>query len=206
MDPSARVVELSRLVAELPPANYALLRAFTAHLILIVRNSDINKMTLRNIGIVFSPSLGIPAGIFYELVSRYGAIFDDEGVDDLSVDDPTFTGAAAAPEARASQGSPPALDETAKSKRNSVLYHAGGADAMLGLGGRALDPAAEDSNSEVSINIDDLESEQALSAPSSDNLSLAAAAGTGAGRRDMYSPRSDDVESLSDPSHHNGHP
>jgi RalA-binding protein 1 len=204
VDPSARVVELSRLVAELPPANYALLRAFTAHLILIVRNSSINKMTLRNIGIVFSPSLGIPAGIFYELVSRYGAIFDDDGMDELPLDDPAFAGTAVASEAQANQSSPPTLDETAKSKRNSVLYHAGGADAMLGLGGRALDPAAEDSNSEVSISIDDLESEPALSAPSSDNLSLAAATGAGAGRRDLYSPRNDEVEALAH--HHNGHP
>lgn len=204
MDPSARVIELSRLVAELPPANYALLRAFTAHLILIVRNSAINKMTLRNIGIVFSPSLGIPAGIFYELVSRYGAIFDDDGMDELPLDDPAFAGTAVASEAQANQSSPPMLDEAAKSKRNSVLYHAGGADAMLGLGGRALDPAADDSNSEVSISIDDLESEPALSAPSSDNLSLAAAAGAGAGRRDLYSPRNDEVEALTH--HHNGHP
>ncbi|BEJ12622.1 hypothetical protein CspHIS471_0210820 [Cutaneotrichosporon sp. HIS471] len=194
VDPSARVVELSRLVSELPPANYALLRAFTAHLILIVRNSAINKMTLRNIGIVFSPSLGIPAGIFYELVSRYGAIFDDDGMDELPLDDPAFAGTAVASEAQANQGSPPTtltLDETAKSKRNSVLYHAGGADAMLGLGGRALDPAAEDSNSE-----------------SSDNLSLAAATGSGAGRRDLYSPRNDEVEALAlqHQAHHNGHP
>ncbi|GMK59290.1 hypothetical protein CspeluHIS016_0703050 [Cutaneotrichosporon spelunceum] len=212
VDPSARVVELSRLVAELPPANYALLRAFTAHLILIVRNSAINKMTLRNIGIVFSPSLDIPAGIFYELVSRYGAIFDDDGMDELPLDDPAFAGTAVASvEAQANQGSPPVmltLDETAKSKRNSVLYHAGGADAMLGLSGRALDPAAEDSNSEISISIDDFESEPALSAPSSDNLSLAAATSSGAGRRDLYSLRNDDdVEALAHHQrNHNEHP
>lgn len=191
------MAELSRLVAELPPANYALLRAFTAHLILIVRNSAVNKMTLRNIGIVFSPSLGIPAGIFYELVSRFGAIFDDD-MDELPLDDPAFAGTAVAAEAAASPGS--SNDDAAKSKRNSILYQAAGADAMLGLGGRALDPAAEDSNSEVSISINDLESEPALSAPSSDNLSLAAAQ-AGAGRS-VYAPRSDEVEALF---HNNGH-
>lgn len=167
MEPSARVTELSRLVSELPPANYTLLRAFTAHLILIVKNSSANKMTLRNIGIVFSPTLGIPAGIFYELVSRFGAIFDDEGVDELPLDGQAID-ALAAPDSLSSSPHDPAA---VKSKRNSMLYHASGADAMLGLGGRALDPSAEDSQSEMSL--DDLESEPA-SAQSSDNASLAA--------------------------------
>lgn len=128
IDSSARVAELSRLVSELPPPNYALLRALTAHLILIVRNCTVNKMTLRNIGIVFSPTLGIPAGIFSELVSHFGAIFDDEPQAVVIVGG----------EERAS------LDvggeETVKSKRNSTLYQAGGADVMLGLAGRSLDP------------------------------------------------------------------
>ncbi|KAG0373008.1 hypothetical protein BGX24_012287, partial [Mortierella sp. AD032] len=43
-----RVDELTRLVASLPEENYTLLRALTAHLIEIVDNSDINKMTARN--------------------------------------------------------------------------------------------------------------------------------------------------------------
>lgn len=217
IDSSARVAELSRLVGELPPANYALLRAFTAHLILIVKNSAVNKMTLRNIGIVFSPTLGIPAGIFYEMVSRFGAIFDDEGVDELPLDDALITGVAPSTESPtmlspsssgALEPSDPAMAN--KNKRNSVLYHAGGTDAMLGLGGRALDPAAEDSTSELSI--DDLESEP-MSAQSSDNLSLAAPrAGTpgtspgtsvndgtarGSRRGEMYSgTHSDDIEAL----------
>jgi len=120
------VSELSRLVSELPPPNYALLRALTAHLILIVRNSATNKMTLRNIGIVFSPTLGIPAGIFSELVSHFGPIFDDDPADAIVADREV-----------------PAVEdaeETVKRKRNSKLYQAGGADAMLGLAGRHLDP------------------------------------------------------------------
>ncbi|WWC86689.1 uncharacterized protein L201_001566 [Kwoniella dendrophila CBS 6074] len=82
IESSARVIELSRLVSELPPPNYALLRSLTAHLILIVKNSSLNKMTLRNIGIVFSPTLGIPAGIFSELVSNFGKIFDDDPIEE----------------------------------------------------------------------------------------------------------------------------
>ncbi|KAF9919149.1 hypothetical protein BX616_000837 [Lobosporangium transversale] len=70
-----RVEELTRLVASLPEANYTLLRALTAHLIEIVDNADINKMTARNVGIVFSPTLGIPAGVFALLMSNFDQIF-----------------------------------------------------------------------------------------------------------------------------------
>lgn len=114
VDSATRVIELHRLVSELPPHNYALLRALTAHLILIVQNSAHNKMTLRNIGIVFSPTLGIPAGIFSELVSNFGPIFD-------------------------AQPGPPAA-EIEGGRRNSMLYEQAGADTLLGLTGRALDP------------------------------------------------------------------
>ncbi|KAF9425199.1 hypothetical protein BGZ94_007751 [Podila epigama] len=70
-----RVEELTRLVASLPEANYTLLRALTAHLIEIVDNADVNKMTARNVGIVFSPTLGIPAGVFSLLMSDFDEIF-----------------------------------------------------------------------------------------------------------------------------------
>lgn len=71
-----RVQELTRLVSVLPEANYTLLRALTAHLIEIVENADVNKMTARNVGIVFSPTLGIPAGVFSLLMSDFDQIFD----------------------------------------------------------------------------------------------------------------------------------
>ena len=123
IDSSARVAELTRLVSDLPPPNYALLRSLTAHLILIVKHSHINKMTLRNIGIVFSPTLGIPAGIFSELVSHFGAIFDaEEEIPEEPVSEPVKE-----------EG-----EATMRRNRNSMLYHAAGADAMLGLGGRSL--------------------------------------------------------------------
>ncbi|KAG0216870.1 hypothetical protein BGX33_011900 [Mortierella sp. NVP41] len=72
---SDRVDELTRLVASLPEVNYTLLRALTAHLIEIVDNADVNKMTARNVGIVFSPTLGIPAGVFALLMSSFDQIF-----------------------------------------------------------------------------------------------------------------------------------
>ena len=124
------MAELSRLVSELPPLNYALLRALTAHLILIVQNAPTNKMTLRNIGIVFSPTLGIPAGIFSELVSHFGAIFDDLPEEEVEEQSQPSTLGVPGDDTEA----------TIKRKRNSMLYQAGGADVMLGLGGRALDP------------------------------------------------------------------
>jgi RalA-binding protein 1 len=188
IDSSARVAELSRLISDLPPPNYALLRALTAHLILIVANSHINKMTLRNIGIVFSPTLGIPAGIFSELVSHFGAIFDAQPEDANGVgEDGSLLG-----------GSTEETEETVRRKRNSMLYQAGGADAMLGLTGRSLDPglwspkyyvlysssvALEDSASEISVN--DTESE-APSVPSEDDLS-AYLATSGASRAEDHS-------------------
>ncbi|KAJ2575328.1 Rho GTPase activating protein [Coemansia sp. RSA 1807] len=77
-----RVCELGRLVSELPLANYTLLRALTAHLIRIVQRASTNRMTLRNIGIVFSPSLGIPVGVFSLLMIEFEYIFwvNDDGV------------------------------------------------------------------------------------------------------------------------------
>ncbi|KAJ2160373.1 Rho GTPase activating protein [Coemansia sp. RSA 552] len=70
-----RVYELGRLVSDLPLANYTLLRALTAHLIRIVQKASTNRMTLRNIGIVFSPSLGIPVGVFSLLMVEFEYIF-----------------------------------------------------------------------------------------------------------------------------------
>ncbi len=42
-----RIQELSRLVGRLPFENYSLLRALTAHLILVVQNASVNKMNVR---------------------------------------------------------------------------------------------------------------------------------------------------------------
>jgi len=64
VEPQERIHELSYLIASLPITNYSLLRELTAHLILIVQNSTLNKMTMRNVGIMFSPTLAIPAGVF----------------------------------------------------------------------------------------------------------------------------------------------
>ncbi|GAN01502.1 conserved hypothetical protein [Mucor ambiguus] len=74
-DKQSKVQELGLLVSILPLANYTLLRTLIAHLIHIVHNADTNKMTLRNVGIVFAPTLSIPSGIFTLLMSEFEYIF-----------------------------------------------------------------------------------------------------------------------------------
>ncbi|EIW71035.1 hypothetical protein TREMEDRAFT_27278 [Tremella mesenterica DSM 1558] len=137
IDSNSRVMELRRLVTDLPSSNYILLRALTAHLILIVGNSMKNKMTLRNIGIVFSPTLGIPAGIFSELVCHFGQIFDDEPMEGEGLDDNEGKEELGY---RDVQGNEEGEEGTIKRNRNSLLYQASGADRLLGLQGRNLDP------------------------------------------------------------------
>ncbi|CAO3590490.1 unnamed protein product [Absidia cylindrospora] len=75
LDRKDRVNELGRLVSLLPIVNYTLLRALIAHLIQVVQHSDVNKMTMRNVSIVFSPTLGIPGTVFNLLMSEFDYIF-----------------------------------------------------------------------------------------------------------------------------------
>ena len=63
---------------KLPRANWCLIRALSAFLIGIVNNSDINKMGVRNVGIVFSPTLNIPAPVFSMFLTDFDAIFGEE--------------------------------------------------------------------------------------------------------------------------------
>ncbi|KAF7729436.1 hypothetical protein EC973_004415 [Apophysomyces ossiformis] len=93
IDRQERVNELGRLVSMLPFANYTLLRTLTAHLIRVVQNSETNKMTVRNMGIVFSPTLGIPAGIFSLFLSEFDYIFwtNDQAVTNTA-EEPVYQG------------------------------------------------------------------------------------------------------------------
>ena len=75
LDRSDRIIELARLVSYLPVANYTLLRVLVAHLITVVQMSNVNKMTAHNVGIVFSPTLGIPAGIFTLMMTEFEFVF-----------------------------------------------------------------------------------------------------------------------------------
>jgi RalA-binding protein 1 len=115
VDTQERIKELSFLISQLPLANYSLLRALTAHLILIVQNSNVNKMTMRNVGIVFSPTLGIPAGVFSLMLGEFNRVFN---VNELG------------PQEEETDDSP--------ARRNSRHYSDAAADQLLGLAGRSL--------------------------------------------------------------------
>jgi len=115
VDAQERIKELSSLISQLPLANYSLLRALTAHLILIVQNSNINKMTMRNVGIVFSPTLGIPAGVFSLMLGEFNRVFNVDG-----------------PEEQGEEA------DDSPARRNSRHYSDAAADELLGLVGRSL--------------------------------------------------------------------
>jgi RalA-binding protein 1 len=60
-DPRKKVKEVTRLVQLLPVANYSALRFLSAHLVNIIKSEHVNKMGVKNMGIVFSPTLAVPA-------------------------------------------------------------------------------------------------------------------------------------------------
>lgn len=60
-DQRKKIKEVTRLVQQLPVANYSALRFLSAHLVNIIKSEHINKMGVKNMGIVFSPTLAIPA-------------------------------------------------------------------------------------------------------------------------------------------------
>lgn len=60
-EPRAKIKEVTRLVQLLPVANYSALRFLSAHLVNIIKSEHINKMNVKNMGIVFSPTLAVPA-------------------------------------------------------------------------------------------------------------------------------------------------
>lgn len=125
-----RVDELASLISQLPIPNYCLLRALTAHLILIIQNAHINKMTMRNVGIVFSPTLGIPAGVFSLMMGEFERVFNinETGTDSLRSTEPD------------------ASAEGVISNRNSRSYADGAADKLLGFSGVTLKATDEESD------------------------------------------------------------
>ncbi|PTU19216.1 hypothetical protein P175DRAFT_0461729 [Aspergillus ochraceoroseus IBT 24754] len=84
-----KIVAFNSLVHRLPKPNLALLRALVQFLIIIVNNSDVNKMTVRNVGIVFAPTLNIPAPVFSMFLTEFDEIF--EGTPGSNVDAMSLT-------------------------------------------------------------------------------------------------------------------
>lgn len=72
-------------------------------------------MTMRNVGIVFSPTLGIPAGVFSLMLGEFNRVFnvEESGTHEEEPDD-------------------------SPARRNSRHYSDAAADELLGLAGRSL--------------------------------------------------------------------
>lgn len=77
-DRQKKVIAFNSLIHRLPRPNLALLRALSLFLIEIVNNSDVNKMTVRNVGIVFAPTLNIPAPVFSMFLTDFDSIFGED--------------------------------------------------------------------------------------------------------------------------------
>lgn len=73
-----KVAAFNHLVHKLPTANLQLLRATCEYLLEVTENAAQNKMSVRNMGIVFSPTTNIPTPVFNLLLSDFAAIFDNK--------------------------------------------------------------------------------------------------------------------------------
>lgn len=85
-DRDEKVAAMAQLAERLPEANLTLLKYLISFLIRIINNSDVNKMTVRNVGIVFSPTLNIPAPVFATFLLNFEGVF---GIDAEEYELPT---------------------------------------------------------------------------------------------------------------------
>lgn len=155
---SDKVNELGRLCAELPLPNYTLLRFLSAHLIHVVQNEKVNKMSLRNVGIVFSPTLGMPAPLFALLLKEFDLIFNIEGDNRAPIKLPdesaALSASASIPSTNSHHIKSPSANLSSSQKRmsrNSILYSASGADMLMEHNKllRSKENINEDSDSDV---------------------------------------------------------
>lgn len=72
-----KVAAFNTLVHRLPRVNFELLRALSEYLLEVTENAAKNKMSVRNMGIVFSPTVNIPTPVFNLFLSEYESIFGD---------------------------------------------------------------------------------------------------------------------------------
>ena len=82
---SEKVAAYNALVHRLPEPNWALIRALSAFLIEIVNNSNINKMSVKNVSIVFSPTLKLAPPVISMFLTEFDAIFGQDPIETLSV-------------------------------------------------------------------------------------------------------------------------
>ncbi|CEI91137.1 Putative Atypical/BCR protein kinase [Rhizopus microsporus] len=152
LDRKDRVNELGRLVSLLPLSNYTLLRALTAHLIRVVQHSDVNKMTMRNVSIVFSPTLGIPPTIFNLFMSEFEYIFWTTENGDAAprmIEDEEEETKKPAPALSRKTTLRLVREEHGRSNRNSVNYMDGAPNAIVDLEKNMDGPPVLDEDEEV---------------------------------------------------------
>jgi hypothetical protein len=73
-----RVSKLNSLVKRLPKENRDLLCVLCSMLTEVISHSDVNKMNLRNIGIVFALTLNISASVLINFLTEFDEIFGGE--------------------------------------------------------------------------------------------------------------------------------
>lgn len=76
---------------------------------------------MRNVGIVFSPTLGIPAGVFSLMLGEFNRVFNVDDGDEAET-----------------EGSVNSSSDHDLYRRNSQRYSEAAADQLLGLSGRCL--------------------------------------------------------------------
>lgn len=74
---------MKMLVRKLPEPNWTLVRSLSEFLKSITNNSNTNKMSVRNIGIVFSATLSIPVPVFSSFLTDFDLIFGEKFEEDM---------------------------------------------------------------------------------------------------------------------------
>lgn len=86
LDKDDNVKEIRDIIQKLPVCNYQLLYFLCNHFMHVIQESKYNKMTLRNISIVFSPTLSIPNAIFSFMITEFDSIFKQQPQPTTSAD------------------------------------------------------------------------------------------------------------------------
>ena len=89
-DDSQKVTAYNALVHRLPRPNFHLMRALSAYLNNVIINQDVNKMGVRNVCIVFSPTLNIPSPVLTMFLNAFDEIFDKEPDPEKAKELPSF--------------------------------------------------------------------------------------------------------------------
>lgn len=76
-DPTRIALEFREVITggKIQPANYSLMYVLFELLVKINENNKVNKMNLRNLCIVFSPTLNIPVNILRPFIEDFQCVF-----------------------------------------------------------------------------------------------------------------------------------